>query len=168
LASTALWVFNFLSVTHVMGIYKSDSAPLVIFFLSFVASHIYWPFYDAIPGGSWLYFYIYDSQHSLSYFVFTQWIGVSESKPSFYLRRWLIFAVVSAATVSPFFFVPDLFSQNIEKALSVSLIPGLSAFIVLHYYLETVIWKKKYKLNPSGLEKIFANKKPEPGQIQVA
>lgn len=158
------WLFSLapcLFISGLVALYffrerRRLSWPSSLFFLSSVFGMLYWPLYDRLPwpANTLVYFYAFDGQHCLSYLGLVSLIeGRSVSRLS--VTRTLLFvgaliAVSALAVGALYFFQPGQFVHEMagEKYRAFAAFEG---FYVIHYYLESFIWKRKDESARSNL-----------------
>jgi len=151
-----LYVLAFLITLYLWRLWTSKNFtwPAMMYFVVSLIVMVKWPFYDSLPRGSW--FLVFNGHHSIAYLgllFLVRWnrkgggpltftSGLSE-----YLRYLVPLIGLS--------FIMVLGNEMYAEATGLqgyNYLELLTGFFVLHYYLESVIWRSK---NPHSAKTIF-------------
>ncbi len=144
-------VLGVLVVLYVMHLVRTNtlSWPAFLYFIVSVVVMIQWPFYDALPSGSW--FFVFNGHHSIAYLglVFLmEWNRRAGGQPlrvlaglRAYVRFILPLLVFSLALAVAVAFYHSLTSVGRFRLLDAYGMDLLVGFFVTHYYIEALVWK---------------------------
>lgn len=125
-------------------------SPATLYLLTSMVAMYRWPFYDKLPSGSW--FFVFNGHHSIAYLGLVFLMHWNERYPdesltlarsvSRYGRYFVTLALTSLAAI----LAVAATSRASVEMFDVDLW-ALTGLFVVHYYLETQVWRFSRKHN---------------------
>lgn len=126
------------------------ATPATLYLLTSIAVMYRWPFYDQLPGGCW--FLVFNGHHSIAYLglVFLmRWNELHPTVPLTFSKAVVVYArfLVPLILTSFAALLMTMAYSKLTDGAFVADIWALTGVFVVHYYLESRVWRFSIKHN---------------------